>query len=139
MKPAARGLRTGKKIIYYSSTGYDNYPVIPYLHIMNSDGSVKRRLTDGVDQNRDPDWSPDGTRIAFVTEYLGDIFLADPDGRSLQRLTGGKARATWSPLAGFLGLVPLPPLYRLLLAGTLLCYVVLTQAMKTRFIRRFPD
>jgi Mg2+-importing ATPase len=43
----------------------------------------------------------------------------------------------YSPLAGALGLVALPPLYWLLLAGMLLCYVLLTQVIKTWFIRKF--
>ena len=46
---------------------------------------------------------------------------------------------TVSPLAGTLGFVPLPPLYWLLLAIMLLCYVVLTQVVKTWFYRRFGD
>jgi Mg2+-importing ATPase len=46
---------------------------------------------------------------------------------------------TVSPLAGTLGFVPLPALYWLLLAIMLLCYVVLTQLVKTWFIRRFGD
>ncbi len=46
---------------------------------------------------------------------------------------------TVSPLAGTLGLVPLPPLYWLLLAGILVCYVILTQLMKTWFYRRFGE
>jgi Mg2+-importing ATPase len=45
----------------------------------------------------------------------------------------------YSPLAGALGLVPLPPLYWLLLLGMLICYVVLTQIVKTWFIRRFGE
>lgn len=46
---------------------------------------------------------------------------------------------TVSPLASTLGFVPLPPLYWLLLAGMLLCYVMLTQVVKTWFVRRFPE
>ncbi len=46
---------------------------------------------------------------------------------------------TVSPLAGTLGFVPLPPLYWLFLAIMLVCYVVLTQAVKTWFVRRFGD
>ncbi len=52
------------------------------------------------------------------------------------------AAAAWltvSPLAGALGLVPLPPLYWLLLAGMLVCYIFLTQIVKTWFVRRFGD
>lgn len=45
----------------------------------------------------------------------------------------------YSPLAGTLGLVALPPLYWLLLAGMLLCYILLTQAVKTWFVRRFAE
>ena len=46
---------------------------------------------------------------------------------------------TVSPLAGALGFVPLPPLYWLLLAIILVCYVVLTQLIKTWFFRGFGE
>jgi Mg2+-importing ATPase len=42
----------------------------------------------------------------------------------------------YSPLARSLGFVPLPPLYWLILLGTLLCYVGLTQVVKTWLIRK---
>ena len=42
----------------------------------------------------------------------------------------------YSPLAGALGFVALPPLYWPLLLATLLCYVGLTQAIKTWLIRK---
>jgi Mg2+-importing ATPase len=45
----------------------------------------------------------------------------------------------YSPLAGALGFVPLPPLYWLLLLGMLICYVLLTQVVKTWFVRRFGE
>src|SRR5574337_504744 len=44
-----------------------------------------------------------------------------------------------SPLADALGFVPLPPLYWLLLVVMLVCYVILTQVVKTWFIRRFGE
>ena len=44
---------------------------------------------------------------------------------------------TISPLAETLGFVALPPLYWLLLAVMLMCYVLLTQLVKTWFYRRF--
>ena len=49
------------------------------------------------------------------------------------------AGLTISPLASTLGFVPLPPLYWLFLLGMLMCYVLLTQVVKTWFIRRFGD
>lgn len=45
----------------------------------------------------------------------------------------------YSPLAGALGFVALPPLYWLLLAVMLICYMALTQAVKTWFIRKFHE
>jgi Mg2+-importing ATPase len=44
---------------------------------------------------------------------------------------------TVSPLAETLGFVALPRLYWLVLAGLLVCYVMLTQVVKTWFYRRF--
>jgi Mg2+-importing ATPase len=44
---------------------------------------------------------------------------------------------TVSPLAETLGFVALPPFYWLILAGLLVCYVILTQLVKTWFYRKF--
>jgi Mg2+-importing ATPase len=41
-----------------------------------------------------------------------------------------------TPMGGYLGFTPLPPLYWLLLALTLVAYMLLTQAVKTWLIRR---
>jgi Mg2+-importing ATPase len=49
------------------------------------------------------------------------------------------AMLTVSPLAKTLGFVSLPPLYWLLLAIMLLGYAILTQGVKTWFIRRFGE
>jgi Mg2+-importing ATPase len=46
---------------------------------------------------------------------------------------------TVSPLANMLGFVPLPPLYWVFLAGMLLAYAILTQLVKTWFVRRFGE
>jgi Mg2+-importing ATPase len=45
----------------------------------------------------------------------------------------------FSPFASSFGFVPLPPLYWLFLAGMLLCYVLLTQMVKTWYVRRHSD
>ncbi len=52
-------------------------------------------------------------------------------------VSAGGAWLTVSPLAGTLGFVPLPSLYWVLLAIILVCYVVLTQLVKTWFYRRY--
>jgi len=46
---------------------------------------------------------------------------------------------TVSPLATTLGFVALPPLYWLILAGLLVCYVLLTQVVKVWFYRKFGE
>jgi len=45
----------------------------------------------------------------------------------------------YSPLSGALGLVPLPAIYWLYLLGMLVCYIFLTQVVKTWFVRRFTQ
>ena len=45
----------------------------------------------------------------------------------------------YSPLAGTLGFVPLPPLYWLLLLVMLIAYTLLTQVIKTWFYNKFGD
>ena len=45
----------------------------------------------------------------------------------------------FSPLAGVLGFVPLPPTYWLFLLGMLIAYILLTQVIKVWFVRRFGD
>ena len=92
-----------------------------------------------------------GTLAAFATYSVG--FVARPIGgivighygdrigrKSMLVLTlvimGLGACLPFSPLAPALGFVPLPPLYWLLLIVTLICYVGLTQAIKTWMIRK---
>ena len=45
----------------------------------------------------------------------------------------------YSPLATWLGFVPLPPLYWVILFAMLVAYVLLTQVVKTWFYRRYGD
>ncbi len=73
-------------------------------------------------------------RIPFIESRASWQLIAT----SLIIVTVG-ALLTVSPLADTLGFVALPPLYWLLLAIMLLCYMILTQLVKTWFIRKFGE
>jgi Tol biopolymer transport system component len=94
----------GKKIVFQRDfdpvRGQADYDILT----MKADGTRERNLTNspGV-QDGDADWSPNGRRIAFVSERDGDgeIYTMKPDGSSVRQLTfndgpfdGGP---NWSP------------------------------------------
>jgi len=69
---------------------------------MNADGSNQHRLTDNPAPDSYPAWSPDGTRIAFVSERDGnsEIYVMNADGSDPRRLTDEAAvdaYPAWSP------------------------------------------
>ena len=63
---------------------------------------VPMRLTNNGGPDQDPDWSPDGTRIAFASYRYHDwrVYVMDADGSDIERLTnngGADMRPVWSP------------------------------------------
>ena len=52
-----------------------------------------RKITENMDDNRSPVWSPDGKQAAFVSDANGnkDIFIMNADGTNIRRLTYGKS------------------------------------------------
>jgi len=66
-------------------------------------GSNVTRLTDSVGLDRNPAWSPDGSRIAYDSERDGliDVFVMDADGANVTNLTnypeGPSSDPNWSP------------------------------------------
>jgi TolB protein len=71
------------------------------IYVMNADGSNVTRLTDNADDDTNPDWSPDGTQMAF-TRYDGmnsHIWVMDASGSGQTQLTaiGDNEEPTWSP------------------------------------------
>jgi Tol biopolymer transport system component len=77
---------------------------------MNADGSDQGRLSDesgdtstpaGTTFQIDPEFSPDGSRIAFASARSGslDVYVMDADGSDTRRLTttpGNQSQPTWS-------------------------------------------
>lgn len=70
------------------------------IFVVKPDGTGLRQLTDRVHKDRNPRWSPDGRRIAFLSnrgsEY--DIWLIKPDASGLERLTWTKSPAVYVPV-----------------------------------------
>lgn len=72
------------------------------LYRMDIDRGLTFRLTDSPASEFHPDWSPDGERIAFVSERDGnrEIYVMNADGSDMRRLTRHPAADTepaWSP------------------------------------------
>lgn len=97
----------GTKIAFTRSvqwTGDGTTDGLARLCVMNADGTGLRILRDAGYVGSMPDWSPDGTRIAFAEE--GQIHVINADGTGHAKLTslanGVRAPAwhggpTWSP------------------------------------------
>ena len=72
------------------------------LWVGSSSGGPHRRLTSDFDDIAQPDWSPDGTLIAYQGYREGnfDLWTITPDGSDKKRLTSGPAdhrEPRWSP------------------------------------------
>ena len=59
------------------------------IYVMNPDGSQQTNLTNSAGADYNPAWSPDGTKIAFVSTRDGDseIYVMDADGSDQTNLT----------------------------------------------------
>jgi len=78
------------------------------IYTINANGTGLFNLTNNYSSNISPYWSPDGTRIAFLSdrddtdiEYVHhDIYVVNTDGSDLHRLTdnrGADGGISWSP------------------------------------------
>jgi len=80
------------------------------LYTQDIDGRGKVRVTRSRAAEENPDWSPDGLRIAFDANYnlpksgaAAEIYAIAPDGSCLSWLTNGTPASVepdWSPSAG---------------------------------------
>jgi Tol biopolymer transport system component len=89
--------RDGRWLVYQTSVPQED------LFVVQTDGTGPRRLTNDKFKNRQPRWSPDGTRIAFYSNRGGnyEIWTLRADGSQLERaavIPGRKAfHPIWSP------------------------------------------
>ncbi len=75
------------------------------VYVMDADGGNRENLTNHPAYEGTPDWSPDRTKIAFVSNRNGgsQIYVMDADGKNPIRLTDGprsKSSPDWSPDGG---------------------------------------
>ncbi|MEV7147478.1 cell wall-binding repeat-containing protein [Streptomyces sp. NPDC051287] len=90
----ASGLVAFQRNVNYGC--YDNAGVYVY----DSDAKTVKRVLTGAEQ---PDWSPDGTKLAFVRKDADgnyQVFTANADGTGVKQLTTGPrwyANPSWSP------------------------------------------
>src|SRR5678816_3786208 len=68
---------------------------------MNADGLGQTRLTNNAAYDSSPAWSPDGSRIAFVSfrDVNAEIYVMSATGANVIRLTTGTGQVSpsWSP------------------------------------------
>lgn len=94
----------GSRLIAYASESTGK----PQIFVINSDGTGKRQVTDLVDGACQPDWSPDGLRLVFISPCKENInyyptsglFIINLDGTGLlplPKVSGGDFDPDWSP------------------------------------------
>ncbi|HEU4689520.1 MAG TPA: hypothetical protein VFS23_14200, partial [Vicinamibacterales bacterium] len=69
------------------------------LYTLPMAGGEARRIMSGVMFDSQPRYSPDGSKIVFLSDRSGDenVWIADGDGTNARPLTKGKNTRYWSP------------------------------------------
>ena len=102
----------GKRIVFSSTRDkkVKNFRPTYEIYVMDDDGGNQQNLTNDLNHDRHPSWSPDGKRIVFASYRDGhfrgedgitcEIYVMDDDGGNQQRLTENRKKdwfPAWSP------------------------------------------
>ena len=89
----------GKRVAFtIGDVNYDLNKVITQIYVMQIDGGGLKQLTNGAASSTTPRWSPEGKRIAFVTD--GQVWTMEDDGDNKDKVTKistSAAAPVWSP------------------------------------------
>ena len=77
---------------------------IRHLWLAKTDGSGRVQLTNGTEGESSPQWSPDSSRVAFITKREDDeeeqVYMIDPRGGEAERVTDHETAVSlmeWAP------------------------------------------
>lgn len=96
----------------HEPTGWGN------IAVMNPDGSGATTLVPRAAEQYEPDWSPDGSKVAFASNQDGfvAIFVVNADGSGLTRIggsfPGNNGTPAWSPDGSKIAFTHVPSNYR---------------------------
>ncbi len=99
----------GSRVVFAARpNGRGNFPFLSELYVVNFDGKGLRRLTDNLDLEVDPLWSPDGKNLVFHAASgetfdlrNGYLWILNPDTGDVKKLeahhTGDIDHLVWGP------------------------------------------
>jgi TolB protein len=95
----------GLKIAFTSHPVTDNHmnSTKAEIYVISPDGTERQQLTFNTEEERAPNWSPDGTQIVFMCRRNGpdfEICVMNADGKGQIQLTSNdffEGTPTWSP------------------------------------------
>lgn len=97
----------GESIAYVKMEYFSDQDVIENptwdIYVMDVDGTDQMQLTKDSASEIEPAWSPDGSKIAFISDRHGqnfDIYVMNADGSNVTQLTNDSANEfgpVWSP------------------------------------------
>jgi Tol biopolymer transport system component len=95
----------GKKVAYMSNK--DTMSGVWQIYVKDlMPGGGETQITTGTEQNSDPSWSPDGTKLAFMRGFAGgppNVAVVDIASKVVQRVTNYalfQGHPSWKPTAG---------------------------------------